>query len=64
MDYPVEVSTPTVDLTTVKIHVNSVTFHIIYRYMCMDVRYFYLNSCMDQAEYIMIHTHTLSQKSS
>ena len=43
VDYPVEVSTPTADLTTVKMHVNSVISDIIYRYMCVDVKDFYLN---------------------
>ena len=37
------------DLITVKIHVNSVISDIISRYMCMDVKYFYLNNCMKQA---------------
>ena len=36
--YPGEFSTPTEGLTTVKMHVNSVIYNIIYRYMCMDVR--------------------------
>ena len=56
VEYPGEVITPTADLTTVKIHVNSVISDIISWYVCMDVKDFYLNNCMDQSEYIMIHT--------
>ena len=42
--YPREFITPTVDLNTVKMHVNSVISEIIYRYMFMDVKYVYLNN--------------------
>ena len=55
LDYPGEVSTPTSDLTTMKLHVNSTISNIISRYMCMDVKYFYLNNHIDRDEYIMIH---------
>ena len=47
--YPGEISTPTSDLTTMKLHVNSAIFDIKSRDMCMDVKYFYLNNCMDGA---------------
>ena len=38
MDYPVEVSTPKSDLTTMKLHLNSAISDVKSRYMCMDVK--------------------------
>ena len=38
--YPGEVSTPTSELTTMKIHVNSAVSDMKSIYMCMDVKYF------------------------
>ena len=52
--YPGEVSTPTSDLNTMKIHVKRSISDVKSRYMCMDVKYFYLNNQMDRSEYIMI----------
>ena len=40
LDYPGEVSTSKVDLTTVQMYGNSVTSNIISRYMCIDVKDF------------------------
>ena len=54
IDYPGVVSTPTSDLTTMKIHVNSPISDVKSRYMCMDVKYFNINNQMDRDEYIMI----------
>ena len=48
VEYPEEVRTPIVDMTEVKIHVDSVISDIITRYMCMDVKDFYLNNYMNQ----------------
>ena len=50
IDYPGEVSTLTSDLTTMKLHVNSDISDIKSRYMCMDVKYFYLDNQMDRAK--------------
>ena len=44
IDYPGEVSTPTSDLTNMELHVNSAISDVISRYMCMGVKYFYLNN--------------------
>ena len=44
IDYPGEVSKPTSDLTTTKTHVNSAISDVKSRYMCMDVKDFYLNN--------------------
>ena len=54
IDYPGEFSIPTSDLTTMEHHVNSIISDVKSRYMCMDVKYFYLYNIMDKAEYIMI----------
>ena len=47
MDYPGEVSTPTSELTNMKLHINSAISDVKSRYMCTDVKYFYLNNQMD-----------------
>ena len=52
MDYPGDVSTPTSDLTTMKLHLNSTISDVKSRYMCMYVRYFYLNNMMDREVHI------------
>ena len=44
IDYPGEFSTPASDLNTMKLHVNSAISDIKSRYMCMDVKWFYLNN--------------------
>ena len=62
LDYPGEVITSTTDLITMKIHVNSSLVGVKSRYMCMYMRYFYLNNMMDKSEYIMIHISTIPQE--
>ena len=59
--YPEEASTPKLYLTTMKLHVNSAIYDIKSRYMCMDVKYLYLNIQMDRVEYI-IYIYPLSHK--
>ena len=54
IDYPVDISTPTSDLTTMKLHVNIAISDVKSRYMCMDLKDFYLKNMMGRAEYIMI----------
>ena len=54
IDYPGEVSTPTSDLTTIKIRVNSAISDVKSRYMRMEVKYFYLNNQIYRYKYIMI----------
>ena len=49
IDYTGDFSTPTSDLTIMKLHVNSAISDVKSRYMCMDVRYFYLKNMMDRA---------------
>ena len=59
IDYPGEVIIPTSDLTTTKLHVNSVICGFKYQYMCMDIKDFYLNISMDREEYTMIHIYMI-----
>ena len=54
IEYTGEVITPTSDLTTIKLHVNSAISDIKLRYMHMDVKYVTLNNHMDRTEYVMI----------
>jgi hypothetical protein len=54
VDYPGNVSTPTADVTTIKTHWNSVISDTKSRYMCMDVKDFYLNNPMARPEFIRI----------
>ena len=62
IDYTGEVSTPTSDLTTMKLHVNSAISDVKLRYICMDVKYFYLKNKMDRYEYIIIHISMIPQE--
>ena len=61
IDYPGEIRTPTLDLTTMKLHVDSSISDVKSRYMFMNVKYFYLNNQMDGAEYIMIYISMIPQ---
>ena len=60
--YPGEVRTPVSDLTTMKLHLNSAISDVKSRYMCMDVKYFYLNNQIDREEYIMIQISMIPQE--
>ena len=62
LDYPGEVSTPTSDLTTMKIHVKRTILDVTSRYMCMDVKDHYLNNQMDRNEYITIQISMIPQE--
>ena len=45
-----------------KLHVGSAISDIKSRYMCMDIKYFYLNNQTDIAEYIMIQISMIPQE--
>ena len=62
IDYPGYVSTTTSYLTTMKFHVNSANSDVKLRYMCMNVRYFYLNNMMNREEYIMMQAAMITQE--
>ena len=55
------VSTPTSDLTTMKPQVNSDISDVRSSYMCMDMKYSYLNNMMDRADYIVIQIAMIPQ---
>ena len=46
IEYPGKVNMPTSDLTTMKLHVNKSISDIKSIYICMDLKYFYLNNEM------------------
>jgi hypothetical protein len=50
--YPGNVSTPTVDTTTVKCHLNSVVSTPSAKYMTLDIHNFYLNTPLPNYEYM------------
>jgi hypothetical protein len=54
VDYPGVVSTPTVDMTTVKCLLNSVVSTPEAKFMTMDISDFYLNTPMERYEYMQI----------
>ena len=62
VDYPGEVSTPTSDLTNMKIHINIAISEVKSRYMCMDIKDFFLNNQMDRDEYITIQLSMIPQE--
>jgi hypothetical protein len=54
IDYSGDVSTPTVDLTTAKLLINSVISTPKAQFLVADVKDFYLNTNMDIFEYMQI----------
>ncbi len=54
VDYPFEVSTPTADLTTAKLLFNSVISTPGAKFMCIDIKDFYLNTTMERNEYMKL----------
>ena len=53
-DYDFEVSTPTADITTVKLHFNSILSTPGAKHMTLDLKNFYLNTPMERFEYMRI----------
>jgi hypothetical protein len=60
--YPGPVQTDTVDLTTFKILWNSVLSTPGAKFMCIDVKNFYLNTPLDCPEYIRFHVDDIPDK--
>ena len=54
LDYQGGVSTKTAGLTTIKLLLNSVISSIWAKFMTADVKNFYLNTPMDEPEYMKI----------
>jgi hypothetical protein len=61
IDYKGNVSTPTADITTFKVHVNSTISTPGARHMTIDCKDFYLNSEMEEKEYMRIHIRDIPQ---
>ena len=62
IDYPGEKSTPGSDQTTVKLLTNSVISTPDARWMCIDIKDFYLNTEMDRPEYMWISVNMLGDE--
>ena len=45
-----------------KLHVNSAILEVTSRYICMYIKYFYLNNPMDRDKYIMIYISMIPQE--
>ena len=54
IDYPGNVATPTTELATVNVHLNSVISDINASYMTVDIKDFYLGTPMNRFEYMRI----------
>ena len=54
IDYPGEVSTPTADMNTSKLLLNSTISTLNASFMCMDIKEFYLDTPMGQDKYIWV----------
>ena len=52
LDVPMDCGTPTADLITIKLLLNSVISTKGARFMCIDIKDFYLNTPMDRPEYL------------
>ena len=55
MDYPDPVTTPTCDLVTFKMHINSTLSQPKRKYCSFDVKTFYLNTPMERPKYMKIN---------
>ena len=54
IDYPGNVATPTAELATVKLHLNSVISDVKASYMTVDIKDYYLGTPMNRFEYMRI----------
>ncbi len=63
IDYPGDVSTPTADTTTAKMVINSTISRPNARYMCGDIRNFYLGTPMERFEYMRLPIALIPQES-
>jgi hypothetical protein len=54
IDFPGEVSTPTADITTTKLVINSTVSTPNAKYMCGDIKHFYLGVPMERKEYMRL----------
>ena len=54
IDFPANKRTPTTEITTIKMHLNSVVSTPEAKYLCTDVHNFYLNTIMEYPDYMSI----------
>ena len=59
--YPGDCGTPTVDLLTVKLLLNSVISTLDAKFMTIDIKDFYLNTPMDRFEYMKLKLSNLPE---
>ena len=59
IDYPGDVSTPTADTTTAKLVINSTISTPRARFMCADIKNFYLGTPMARYEYMRLPIHLI-----
>ena len=62
IDYPGDVSTPAADTTTAKLVFNSTISTPPARFMCVDIRNFYLNTPMERSEYMRLPITVIPQE--
>ena len=62
IDYPDELTNRTVDLTTTKLLWNSVISTPDAKYMCADIKSFYLETPLDQYEYMKMRLDLFPQE--
>ena len=58
LEIPIDCGTPTADLLTVKLLLNSVISTKGARFMCIDIKDFYLNTPLDRPEYLKMKLDT------
>ena len=56
-----DTATPTASITTVKMHLNSTASTKRARYCTLDIKDFYLNSNLDEAECMLLEMHLITQ---
>ena len=61
LEAPVDCGTPTADLLTVKMLLNSVISTKGARFMCLDIKDFYLNTPLDRPEYLRMKLDTFPE---
>ena len=61
LDYPFDVYTPTADLTTANLMINSTLLTQDARCLIAEIKDFYLNTVMERYEYMHIHISIIPQ---
>ena len=61
IEYPGDVATPTAELQTVTLHLNSVISDVAVSYMTIDIKDYYLGTPMNRYEYMLIPVKHISE---